>query len=170
MEEWRNIEGYERLYQVSNMGRIKSTQYHNGTYERILKPNKDKKGYLTVHLYKNGKRKWVSVHKIVAQAFIDNPDNLPCINHKNENKSDNRVKNLEYCDYTYNNNYGSRNQQVSDKLSKRVQQYSLKGEFIADYPSTQEVERKLGFNHGYISKCCLGKYKTAYGYIWRYAD
>lgn len=173
MEEvWKNIEGYDD-YQVSNLGRVKSTQYHNGTYERLLKPCKDKYCYLSVRLYKNGKGKMNKVHRLVAQAFLDNPDNLPFINHRDECKTNNVVENLEWCDRKYNNTYGSRNQRIADKLingkeSKTVYQYTLDGEFLAEYPSTMEVKRQLGYAQSNISRCCLGGRPTAYGYIWRY--
>lgn len=174
MEEWRNIEGYVD-YQVSNLGRVKSTQYHNGTYERILKLNKNKKGYQSLKLYKNGKVKRCSVHRLVAQAFIPNPDNLPMVNHKDENPSNNHVDNLEWCDNKYNLTYGSRIERVvsktkNGKCSKTVYQYTLDGEFIREWPSVNEVERQYGYYSTFISACCRGKYKKAYGYVWRYAS
>ena len=173
MEEWKDIEGYEGLYQVSNCGRVKSTQYWNGTYERILTNNKDKNGYLSVALFKEGKRKWFFVHRLVAQAFLENPDNLNEVNHINENNTDNRAENLEYCSRKYNCNYGTRNQRIVEKtkngkLSKTVYQYTLDSKFIAEYPSTQEVERQLGYSSSNIRTCCRGKQKTAYGYKWTY--
>lgn len=174
MEEiWRNIEEYKGFYQVSNWGRIKSTQYWNGTYERILTNNKGKNGYLSVQLYKNGKGKFYLVHRLVAQAFLENPDNLPCINHRDECKTNNNIDNLEYCSRKYNCNYGTRKQRIVEKtkngkLSKTVYQYTLDGKFIAEYPSTQEVERQLGYSSSNIRTCCRGKQKTGYGYIWKY--
>lgn len=170
MEIWRNIEEYKGLYQVSNLGRVRSLWYGK---ERILKPTKDKDGYLRVQLYKNGKAKLYGIHRLVAMAFIDNPYNLPQVNHKNETKDDNRVENLEWCNHLYNINYGTCQQRRAekrrnDKLSKTVYQYTLDGKFIAEYPSGKEIQRQLGYNRGYISSCCLGKYKTAYGYIWKY--
>lgn len=175
MEEWRNIDEYEGLYQVSNCGRVKSTQYYHGTYERIMKLNKRNDGYIGVQLWKNGKCKSYLVHRLVAQAFLNNPYNLTEVNHKDEDKSNNNVNNIEWCNRVYNNNYGTVKQRIAykmtnGKLSKTVYQYTLDGEFIAEYPSTHEVERQTGFNNAYIGKCCLGKFKTAYGYIWKYAS
>lgn len=169
MEEiWKDIEGYEN-YQVSNMGRIKSLNYNHTGEEKILKSYK-MKGYLVICLFKHGKSKWSTVHRLVAQAFIDNPNNLSQINHKNEIKDDNRVENLEWCDRKYNINYGTCIQRRKEKQSKIVYQYTLKGKLVREWPSTMEVERELGYLQSNISKCCLGKYKTAYGYIWRYAS
>lgn len=176
MEEWRNIEGYDD-YQVSNLGRVKRLDVIDSLghlrKERILKSGKDTKGYLRVSLWKNGKGKTFKVHRLVAQAFIDNPYNLPQVNHKDENPSNNRVENLEWCDAKYNLTYGSRIKRVSDKtingkLSKTVYQYSLDGEFVAEYPSVSEAARQLDCDIGCICHCCNGKQKTSYGYVWRY--
>ena len=113
MEEWRDIEGYEGLYQISNLGRVKSFPRPT-TPGGILKINKRKDGYCSVMLCKNGKTKRFSVHRLVAQAFIPNPNNLPIINHKDENPSKNIVDNLEWCDYEYNNNYGTLPKRLSE--------------------------------------------------------
>ena len=114
IEEWRPIEGYEGLYEVSNTGKVRSVdryvKYSNGQIHlhkgKVLSPVKSNFGYLLVSLCCNGKYKSISVHRLVAQAFIENPDNLPEINHKNEDKTNNSVDNLEFCDRSYNNNYG----------------------------------------------------------------
>lgn len=178
MEVWKDVEGYEGLYQVSNMGRVKSTHYYHGTYERILKSGKDQYGYSLVNLFKYKKGKMHKVHRLVAQAFLDNPDNLSEVNHKDENPSNNCVDNLEWCTHKYNINYGTCIQRMvkkkrgayNTKKSKIVYQYTMNGEFVANYPSVSEIERQFGYGQGNISRCCLGKRKTAYGYIWRYAD
>lgn len=174
MEEiWKDIEGFEGSYQVSNLGRVKS--FHRGKWNNIS-PCESTKGYLQVFLHKNGKRKRFFVHRLVAQAFIPNPDNLPQINHKDEDKANNMVDNLEWCTAEYNLNYGTRNKRASEKMrngekSKVVYQYTLKGEFIKEWPSLGEVGRQLGFSEGTISSCCLGKTRQnyGYGYLWRYA-
>lgn len=173
MEVFKDIKGYEGLYQISNYGRVKSLNYNNTGKERILIPGKGRSGYLQVKLCKKGKQKNHLVHRLVAQAFMPNPDNLPEVNHINEVKTDNRVENLEFCDRKYNTNYGTGIQrkaekQINGKLSKTVYQYSLNGVLVAEYPSTNEVERQLGYSHGNISKCCNGEYKQVYGYIWKY--
>lgn len=169
MEQWKDIKGYEGLYQVSNLGRVKS--FYNGK-EQIMKGAK-RRGYPSVKLTKDKKEKWWTIHRLVAEAFIPNPDNLPMINHKNEIKTDNRVENLEWCTAKYNTNYGSRNEKVSNKRkndsqSKTVFQYTLDGEFIKEYPSLGEIKRQLGYDKGNIAACCNGKYKKAYGFIWHY--
>lgn len=159
MEEiYKDIEGYAGLYQISNHGNVKS--FHTSK-EKILKPVKDKDGYLFVGLYKQGKhKKHYKVHRLVAKAFIENPDNLPVVNHKDEDKTNNKVDNLEYCTAEYNINYGTRNQ----RISKRV----LCIETGKIYQSGKQVERELGFFSSYISSACNGKLKQAYGYTWRY--
>ena len=197
MEEiWKDIKGYEGLYQISNWGRVKSLGNNKTRKEKILKPCILKKGnYLRIGLRKNGKRKMYLVHRLVAEAFIQNPNNLPFINHKDENPSNNCVSNLEYCDVLYNNNYGTRNKRISENhkgvlfseehknnLSKALTNRSDKSkpvfqidkntnEVIAEFPSAAEAIRQLGFQrNSHISECCRGKYKTAYGYIWRYKE
>ena len=112
-EIWKDIKGFEGHYQVSNFGRVKSIKFGK---ERILRPGKNKKGYLRVGISKNGESKTYSVHRLVAQAFIPNLNNLPQINHKNEDKTDNRVENLEFCDAKYNNTYGTRIQRFVENM------------------------------------------------------
>ena len=160
-EEWRDVVGYEGLYQVSDQGRVKSFKWNK---ERFLKPSMDKDGYLLVTLCAGGKRKTLKVHRLVCEAFHENPDNKPQVNHINEIKTDNRASNLEWCTCKQNVNHGSRNERVS----KPVGQYSLDGKLIKLWPSTMEAERQAGFNHGNISQVANGKYKQAYGCIWRY--
>ena len=166
-EIWCPVKNYESLYEVSDQGRVKSIGYGK---ERILSPGKLQNGYLRVNLCKNGERKNLLVHRLVAQAFIPNPDNLPEVNHKDEDKDNNSVQNLEWCDRKYNINYGNRNQMVSMKLSKPILQYTKSGEFVREWKSTYDVERNLGYFHNSISYCCNGKNKSAYGYVWKYKD
>lgn len=158
MEIWKNIEGYEGLYQVSNYGNVKSLRFGK---EKILKPAKDKNGYLMVCLSKQSQTTHY-IHRLVAMAFIDNPNNFSELNHRDEDKTNNKVENLEFCDRGYNINYGTRNQ----KISKQV----LCLETGKIYLSTMEVERELGFNNGNIGKCCNGKRKTCGGYTWKYVS
>ena len=114
MEIWRDIKGYEGIYQISNKGRVKSLNYRRTGKEKILKPGKTKPGYLCISLYKKGEKcKCFSIHRLVAQAFLPNPDNLPIVNHKDENKLNNNVENLEWCNSEYNLNYGNRNERVN---------------------------------------------------------
>ena len=107
MEHWKDIEGYEGLYQVSDLGRVKALNYNKTGMERVLSAGKDTGGYMYVILHKNGKGKMCSVHRLVAQAFIPNPNGLPEINHKDECKTNNIVSNLEWCTAKYNMNYGN---------------------------------------------------------------
>ena len=163
IEEFRDIPGYEGLYEVSNLGRVRSLET-----ERILKPSKNTWGYLFVSLYKNGIKKAVRIHRLVALAFIPNPDNLPCINHKDEDKTNNTVDNLEWCDDKYNANYGTRNERIAEKTRKPVLQFDLLGNFIREWPSITKVEEETGIWQTHISKCCLGLRHTAGGYLWKY--
>lgn len=167
-EEWRDIKGCE-IYQVSSLGRVKSirrtAKSKNGSIrtvgEKILKPRKNKNGYLMVHLSNEGKKKNLYIHRLVADAFLENPYNLPQVNHKDENTLNNRVENLEFCTQDYNNKYGTRTERTSKKVK------CLETGFI--YPSTIEVERKLGFSSANISRCCNKKRKTCGGLHWEWA-
>lgn len=170
MEEiWKDKKDYEGHYQISNLSRIKSIKFGK---EIILKQH-IRGGYLCVNLSKNGIIKSYYVHRLVAEAFIPNPYNLPEVNHKDECKTNNVVTNLEWCDAKYNRNYGDRLKKVAEKLknkkdwSKPVLQYTLDGEFVREWPSTREAARN-GFNQGNIISCCKGRHKTAHGFIWSY--
>lgn len=114
MEEWRDLKGYEGLYKVSNLGRVYSV------YKQDFKqPYFDKDGYLMIGLRKEGKHKNLRLHRIIAEAFIPNPDNLPCVNHKDENKTNNTVENLEWCTPAYNNCYGTRIERAAQTNKNR---------------------------------------------------
>ena len=166
-EVWCPIKGYEGQYEVSDKGRVKSLKYGK---ERMLIQVRDSGGYLVVNLYKNSEKKMYYVHRLVSQAFIPNQNNLPEVNHKDENKTNNYVQNLEWCTDKYNTNYGTRNQRVSEKLSKPVLQYTESGAFVREWKSMQDVQRNLNYGQCNISRCCNGILKTAYGYIWKYKD
>nr|DAS84790.1 MAG TPA: homing endonuclease [Crassvirales sp.] len=163
------ITGYPD-YLISESGEIFSLKSN-----RNLKPYKTTKGYLQVRL-DSGKA--FHVHRLVTEAFIPNPDNLPQINHKNEDKTDNRVENLEWCNQSQNMQHGTGNERRSYALkgrkttwnSKQVLQLSLGGEEIKRWESTMEVERTLGYKNTNIGACCNGKMKRAYGFIWRYIE
>ena len=185
-EIWKDIRNYDGLYQVSNTGKIKSLNYRHTGREKMLKLSVNNKGYLYVVLYKNGVKKFYRINRLVAEAFISNPNNYPCVNHKDENKTNNFVcinedgtvdfkkSNLEWCDQKYNNNYGTRLERVAEKTtngkcSKPVLQIDqLTDAIIAEFPSINEVERQLGISH--ISECCNGKRNTSYGYKWKYKE
>ena len=183
-EIWLSIEGYEGLYEVSNMGRVKSLKF--GKY-KILKQRKRPNGYLFVTLCKEGKIKNCSVHRLVGNAFLDNTNNYPCFNHKNEIKTDNRVENLEPCTHKYNLNYKnaqakrvastdwkSVGRKTAERCSKKVYQYDKNGVLIKIWKSVAECGRN-GFNFGAVSKCCRNCYmiegNNVYkGYIWSYEE
>lgn len=180
-EIWKDIEDYEGWYQVSNTGRVRSlnrvVQRADGISStlkgRVLKPSSNKCGYLVVFLCKDGKRTTKTTHRLVAQAFIPNPEGLPQVNHKNEVKTDNRVENLEWCDAAYNLAYGtartrSAKRRTNGKQSKAVLQIDPNTmKVIREWPSANECGRN-GFNKSLVSACCLRKIKTHYGYIWKY--
>ena len=178
-EEWRDITGYEGLYQISNNGNVKSlgrwVNYKNKgkrwKEEKIMKPSVNEIGYLYVGLCKNRKLKKFKVHRLVYEAFVGDIPNGMYVNHINEIKSDNRLENLNLMTPKENCNYGTRNKRMSEKLSKPVLQINKDtNEIIKEFPSTNEVQRQLGYNKGNISQCCNGKpkYNTAYGFKWQY--
>lgn len=162
-EIWCPIKGFEGLYEVSDKGRVRSLKFGK---ERILKPMRGNCGYLQVDLCKNGEHNMCYVHRIVAQAFIPNPDNLPQVNHIDEVKTHNSVMNLEWCDSKYNNNYGTRN----ERCSKPVLQFTKDGEFVREWNSATDVQRSLGYSKCNISSCCTGRYKSAHNFIWKFKD
>ena len=176
-EIWKDIQGYEGLYQVSNLGRVKSLERYKSNHsckqlvpERIIKVRKNWDGYLKVTLCKDGKVKTYKVHRLVATAFIENPDNLKEINHKDEDKINNCVENLEWCTRVYNCNYGTRSKRSAEKHSKPVIGIHKITGLILEFPSTMEAERQIGIRHDNISNCCKGKQKSAGGYYWHYVE
>lgn len=168
-EKWKDIEDFEGLYAVSDRGRVKryyekkvpnNCYLTNGgkiIYERFLKPHTNH-GYERVNLTKDGKYKQYSLHRLVAQAFIPNPNQLPEINHKNYDKMDNRVDNLEWCDRSYNNKH----------KRKRIIQLTKKGTKIRIWNSVEEIENNLGYKAKIIIRCCNKETYYAYGYSWRF--
>lgn len=176
IEIWKDVFGYEGLYRVSNMGNVKSLG--NGLThktEKILKPHKSRK-YIKVILSKNGVVKNHLVHKIEWEAFYGEIPEGYQVNHIDEKPENNRLDNLCLMTPKENCNWGTRNERVSKKQindsnkSKPVIQYDLNGNYIKEYPSAHEIERQLGFDNGHISKCCNGKLKKTYGYIWRFKE
>ena len=179
-EIWKDITGYEGLYQVSNLGRVRSLTRkvfvkgrENGRVftGRIKYGCREKKnGYRVVSLYCKGKSKRFFVHRLVASAFIQNHNNLPQVNHKDEDKTNNKVSNLEWCDAKYNTNYGNCIEKRIAPQRKRVSQITLDGTYIRSFASMAEIERELGVNHSAICICCKDNTKSAYGYKWKYAE
>lgn len=154
-EEWQDIEGYEGLYKVSNFGRVASFQSRN---QRIMKPVITHKGYQSVGLQKGKQYKTCVIHRLVAKAFIPNPNSLPQVNHKDECKTNNRVDNLEWCTAKYNNNYGTyiERQQRNSPRNTPVLMFDLNGNFEKEFISTREAAREMNTNHSLISHCCDG--------------
>ena len=147
--------------------------------QRFLSTSLDEKGYVKVSLWVNKKVKTIKIHRLVAKYFVPNPYNYKEVNHKDENKTNNHAENLEWCTRKYNVNYGERSKKaghsnLNNNQSKRILQYDKNGNFIKEYPSINEAARQLGKEsvHGAtnISMCARGITKTAYGYIWKFAD
>ena len=169
-EVWKGVAGYEGVYQVSNLGRVRSVdrlvKYSDGrkyTYKgKIIKPTCDKGGYTTVNLYKNGKVKGKYIHRLVAEAFIPSHNNYLEINHKDEDKTNNHVANLEWCTREYNINYGKRTEKASQAQSKRVKAVNVETGEVIRFRSTMEAGRK-GYAHGAVSSACRGVYKSGIG-------
>lgn len=176
-EEWKDIEGYEGYYKVSNLGRIKSLPRFRGNgnkgycvKEKIRSAGKDKDGYLQVDLFLDKKRKMHKVHRLVAKAFIPNPDNLPSVNHKDEDKSNNVASNLEWCTQQYNINYGNANKKRSVSCSFKVVQFTMDGVKVAEYNSGREAAKAVGAQPADISRSVTGIKPSCKGFIWRRKD
>lgn len=175
-EEWKDIVGFEGLYQISNMGRVKSLNYRKTGREKIRKACKNSDGYLYLCLYKNNKAKYYTIHILVAQAFIPNPYNLPQINHIDENKENNHVDNLEWITCKENINHGTHNKRSAEnrrndpKRSKPVIAIDKVTGLIVEFPSAREAERVLRIDQSSITKCCKGRLKSTGGFAWYYAD
>ena len=185
IEVWKTAvydgEIYEGLYKVSNLGRILSLNYNKTGKPGLMTPSENKKGYFVVNLRKNGETNLCYVHRLIAETFLPNPDNLPEVNHKDEDKTNNFVflnedgsvdkekSNLEWKNHRDNCNHGTRNERVAKAQSKPVLQFTLDGEFVREWPSTMECGRN-GFNQGNIAACCRGLYESMYGFRWKYKE
>lgn len=164
MNEWKPIPEYENLYEINSKGEIRSLCKRYSKTPIILKQCIGSKGYKNVTLCKNQKQTTFNVHRLVATVFIPNPNNLPCVNHKDENKLNNDVSNLEWCSYYHNNVYGSRLTKSATKRSVPV----MCVEINKTYSSASAVQRETGICQSHISQCCNGKRKTAGGYHWKF--
>ena len=158
----KDVVGYEGLYAVTSCGKVWSYKR-----KKFLTPWTVRGGYLQVKLLKDNENKMYYVHRLVAMAYIPNPENLPEINHKDENKTNNCLQNLEWCDAKYNSNYGTRNDRLASSNKKPILQYTLDGEFIREWPSATDVGKEISST---ICHCLKGRQKSAYGYIWKYKD
>ena len=169
MEIWKAVKGYEGLYEVSNIGTVRSVdrmvKHSKGGFRlykgSILTPTLNADGYETVHLSKFNVSGTKRVNRLVAEAFIPNPNNLPTVNHKDENKLNNSVENLEWMSVSDNVKYS---------VCKPINQMNINGEFIRTWKSASEVNKELNFNTSNILRCCKGLRKSAHGYKWCYVD
>lgn len=172
MEIFVDIPGTNGNYKISNYGNVLSVSYGNTGKPKLLTPKLISKGkYYAVDIRINGDKKTVLVHRLVAKMFIPNPDNLPQINHKDENTHNNKSDNLEWCSRSYNCSYGNRMSKIKKANSRPVLQFSLSGEFIKEWPSATEAGKSItGKYCSTIKDCCKGKTKTCLGYKWEYKD
>jgi hypothetical protein len=167
LETWKDIEGYEGLYQVSDLGNVKSLTFHRAKKEQVLKLSTDRRGYPQCFLYADGRRRCLSVHRLVAAAFVPNEDSKPQVNHINGIKTDNRAVNLEWCTNTENQHHAS---ERGLKSSVKVMQYDLHGNFVREWGSMAKAAKSVGVTRESIFACCNGQAKTIKGYIWKYKD
>ena len=175
MEEiWKDIPGYEGLYKVSNLGNVKSLNWRNTGEEKNLWLKPHNKGYLQVELANGGTKKCFVVHRLVAIAFIPNPDCLPQVNHKDEDKTNNCVENLEWCSRSYNARYSldrhPERKRKGQNSERGIVQLTASGEFVKEWVRSRDVFLETGMSDWSISECCRGNRKTAYGYKWQYAS
>ena len=178
IEEFRPVIGYEGLYEVSSTGRIKSCERlvrtkngYNKIKEKFIVQKDDTHGYLCVNLWKNNKLTHFKVHRLVASAFIPNPNNLRDVNHIDEDKYNNNINNLEWSSHKDNLNYGSRNERANNTRSKEVSQYDkVTNELLATYKNAYIADGITGINESSISACCRNIRNSAGGYIWRFTN
>lgn len=174
-EIWKDIEGYEGLYKISNLGKIMSfldNPRNKQKGQHLLNPSILNNGYEHVTLYRSPTdRKKFLVHVLVAKTFLPNPNNYPCVNHKDEVKTNNCADNLEWCTYGYNNSYGTARIRIREATSKRVSQYTMNGEWLATYFNAETAAKLIkGVTAASIRNCCKGRTDYSKGYIWKYCD
>ena len=169
-EEWRDVCGFEGKYQVSNLGNVKSLNYNRTGKEKILRPRENRWGYLLVCLSKEGECKWYKVHRLVLSTFspCENMESL-LVNHKDENKLNNRLENLEWCTYSYNNTYNGRHKRIGEKEAIPIVQLDPHTNKVVNvWGSSMAAERECGYSTSGINQCCKGKRNTHKDYKWQY--
>ena len=175
VEVWKDIPDYEGLYQISNLGRVKRLSHkrfdrNQILKERIVKTTYPKNGwYPYLSLCKNGIYKNYSIHRLLAEVFIPNPNNYPVINHIDGNKQNNSLDNLEWCTYSHNNKEACR-LKLNKGTAKTTLQFDKNGNFIKEWFSTRVAEKELNITNGKISQCCIGNRKSAGGFVWKYKE
>ena len=169
-EIWKDIKEYDGKYQVSNLGNVRNNKNH------ILKPSKNRKGYLNVVLYKNNASKTLRIHRLVALTYISNPNKYPQVNHIDGNKENNKVDNLEWCNNSINQKHAFINGLQKDvngannPNARKINQYDLNNNFIKQWDCIKDIEDALHIHRSNIWKCCIGKYLKSHNYIWKYAN
>lgn len=178
VEIWKDIPGFEGFYQASTAGRIRSVdrsvtdakgvvRFYRGRMMTLCDAGS---GYLNVSLSKQGKLYTPRVNRVIAQTFLENPCNYDQVNHKDENKRNNCVANLEWCTAKYNTNYGTGILRRAQAISRPVLQFDPQGNFIKRWESITQAERELGIDNSHITRCCKKRLKTTGGFAWRYAE
>lgn len=180
-EVWKDIKDYEGLYQVSNLGRVRSLDRYIETfiknqigrykctkfYKGYILKQQTYQGYKCVQIHTNGQYKWEKVHRLVAETFIPNSNNLPQVNHIDGNKENNKVDNLEWCTHSENIKHAYNNNLINH-YKRKIKQYDLQGNFIKTWNSAKEIEKNLNIHNSQICRCCKNHKSTARGYIWEY--
>lgn len=177
-EIWKDVKGYEGIYQISSLGRLRSldrivvtkagwTKRHKGVL--IKTECVQNSGYIKVDLHKNGKAKPYLLHRIVAETFLENPNSFPQVNHKDQNKLNNCAYNLEWCTQLYNNHYGDCMERGANTQRKEFYQMDMNGNIIKKWKGFKKIQRELGYQRKLIYLCCVGKRESYMGYKWAYA-
>ena len=174
METWKDVVGYEGLYQVSDAGRVRSLdrvdRFGRTHVGRILRPTVQRNGYIFVNLSDRGRQKHALIHRLVAECFVENVHCFNEVNHINEDKADNSASNLEWCVHKYNMNYGTARARTAKAQGRKVHKLSLDGEVLNESESVRAAARAIGHNHKDIYNVCNGLRPTAGGYKWAYAE
>lgn len=175
-EIWKDIKEYEGEYEISNLGRVRSLNYRRTGMKKVLKPINHPRGYLSVILYKNKKSKEFCIHRLVAETFIENLSNKPQVNHKDGNKHNNTINNLEWVTASKNEKHAwkiglktdEHIKKIAQNNSKPILQYDLNNKLLKEWGSISEASRDLNIKQSGISSCCRKVVKTSGGYIWKY--